>query len=130
MNASYSYSYQAPMSPAASMGMAVVEIAIAVLMIAAMWKIFTKAGQPGWAAIIPIYNIIVLLQVVGRPVWWIVLLLIPFVNIVIMIMIYNDLSKAFGKGIGTTLGLIVFPYIFFPILGFGKAAYMKPATAA
>jgi len=99
-------------------------VAIIVLMIASMWKIYAKAGQPGWAAIVPIYNIIVLLQIVKKPLWWIILCLIPLVNIIILIIIYNELSKAFGKGPGFTVGLILLGIIFFPILAFGDAKYM------
>ena len=106
-----------------------IELAITVLVIASLWKIFTKAGKPGWAAIIPIYNIIVLLQIVGRPIWWLILLLIPIVNIVIAIILAIDLAKAFGKGAGFGLGLIFLGFIFYPILGFGSATYTKPATA-
>jgi hypothetical protein len=58
-------------------------LAFMILMIAACWKIFTKAGQPGWAAIIPIYNWYVLCKIVGRPGWWVILLLIPFINFII-----------------------------------------------
>src|SRR5690606_16586713 len=71
-----------------------------VVLIAAMWKIFTKAGKPGWAAIVPFYNIIVLLEIVGRPLWWFVMLLIPLVNIVFAFLLTIDLAKSFGKGIG------------------------------
>lgn len=108
----------------------VISLAIAVVMIAAMWRLYTKAGEPGWAAIIPIYNIIVLLKIVGRPAWWIILYLIPLVNFVIMIMVYDGLSKSFGKGTGFTLGLIFLGPIFILILGFGSARYVGPAAGA
>ena len=99
---------------------------VAVILIIGFWKIFTKAGQPGWAAIIPIYNIIVLLEIIGRPTWWIILCLIPCVNIVALIMINLDLAKVFGKGSGFGIGLILLPIIFVPILGFGDATYTNP----
>jgi len=102
-------------------------IAFAILVIAAYWKIFVKAGQPGWASIIPIYNLFVLLKVVGRPWWWLLLMLVPFLNIVIMVIVLNDLSKAFGHGVGFTLGLIFLNVIFFLILGFGGDKYVGPA---
>ena len=89
-----------------------------------MWKVFTKAGKPGWAAIIPIYNVIVLLEIIGKPVWWFVLLLIPLVNFVIIIMVFNQLSRSFGRGVGMTLLLIFLPFIAFPVLGFGSAQYV------
>ncbi len=103
-------------------------LAVLVLMIAAGWKIFTKAGQPGWAVIVPIYNFIVLLKIIGKPTWWVVLLFIPFVNYVIIIWSYNLLSKSFGKDVGFTLGLIFLGFIFFPVLGFGSAEYQGPSA--
>lgn len=98
-------------------------IAVSVVMIAAMWKVFTKAGKPGWAAIIPIYNIIVLLSIAGKPTWWFILLLIPIVNLVIAILMYVALAEKFGKGGGFAMGLVFLGVIFFPILGFGGAQY-------
>lgn len=93
------------------------------------WRIFEKAGKPGWAAIIPIYNTIILLEIVGKPWWWILLFLIPGVNIVFAIWMVNLLSLSFGKGIGFTLGLIFLNAIFYPILAFGMAEYQGPAGA-
>ena len=98
-------------------------IALAVLVIAGLWKVFTKAGKPGWAAIIPIYNIIVLLEIVGKPLWWIVLFIIPLVNIVAAILVNVALAEKFGKGIGFAIGLILLPIVFIPVLGFGSATY-------
>lgn len=109
--------------------MSIFYLLILVVLIAAMWKIFTKAGKPGWASIVPFYNIIVLLEIVGRPLWWIVLMLIPFVNIVIGIILAIDLAKSFGKGGGFAAGLILLSFIFYPILGFGSAQYKGPAAA-
>jgi hypothetical protein len=105
-------------------------LAIIVVVIAGMWKVFTKAGQPGWAAIVPIYNIVILLKIVGRPVWWLVLLLIPFVNFVILILVSIDMAKSFGKGPGFGIGLWLLSFIFYPILGFGDAQYVGPAAGA
>jgi hypothetical protein len=96
---------------------------IGVVMIAAMWKIFTKAGKPGWASIIPIYNVIVLLDIAGKPVWWFILFLIPIVNFVMLILTYVALADKFGKGGGFAVGLIFLGIVFFPILGFGGAQY-------
>jgi len=104
-------------------------LVILVIVIAGYWKVFEKAGKPGWAAIIPIYNIIVLLEIVGRPIWWIILLLIPFVNFIVLIMLVHGLSTSFGKGVGYTLGLIFLPFIFMPILGFGDATYSGPSSS-
>ena len=103
-------------------------LAVTILMIAACWKIFTKAGQPGWAAIIPIYNWYILCKIVGRPGWWVILLLIPFINFIIGIILCIDLAKSFGKGVGFAIGLILLGIIFFPILGFGSAQYQGPAA--
>ena len=114
----------------APVGVLVVYGIIMVVMIAAMWKMFTKAGQPGWAAIIPIYNLIVLLQIAGKPVWWFILFLIPLVNFVIIILVSIDVAKAFGKGAGFGIGLWLLPFIFYPILGFGGAQYVGSGAAA
>jgi hypothetical protein len=104
-------------------------LAIGVVMIAALWKVFTKAGQPGWAAIVPIYNLIVLLNIVGKPLWWIILLMVPFVNIYAIFSIAIALAKSFEKSTGFGIGLVLLGIIFYPILGFGSARYMGPATA-
>jgi hypothetical protein len=93
------------------------------------WRIFEKADQPGWAAIVPIYNLVVLLRIVGRPMWWIILLLIPIVNFIAAAIIYIDLSKSFGKGTGFGIGLLLLGVIFGPILAFGDATYQGPAAA-
>ena len=105
-------------------------LVIVVVIIAGMWKMFKKANQPGWGALIPIYNFILLLKVAGKPVWWIILMLIPLVNIVISIMVYAAVAKNFGRGVGFTLGLIFLPFVFFPILGFGEARYNPVAAPA
>ena len=107
----------------------IIYLAIIILLIAAEWKIFTKAGKPGWAVIIPIYNIIVFLQIIGKPWWWIILLLIPIVNFIFLIWMINLLSKSFGKGTGFTIGILFLSIIFIPILGFGSASYVGPAGA-
>jgi len=101
----------------------VVYLAVIVIEIAALWQIFEKAGQPGWAAIIPIYNAYVLLKIVGRPVWWLLLFFIPLVNVIFEIIVANDLSKSFGRGVGFTVGLVLLGPIFIPVLGFGSARY-------
>ena len=103
-------------------------IAVIVLIVAALWRVFTKAKQPGWAAIIPIYNTYIQLKIVGRPWWWLLLMFIPFVNFIIAIIVANDLSKSFGKGVGTTLLLIFLPFIGFPMLAWGDATYHGPSV--
>ncbi len=133
---SYDYTYSTPTTDATSgaaagigMGLVLFYLALVVFFLVTMWKVFTKAGKPGWAAIVPIYNSIVLLEIVGRPIWWIVLMLIPFVNIVVAIIVTNDLAKSFGKTVGWTVGLILLPIIFYPMLAFGNAKYGGPAAA-
>jgi hypothetical protein len=88
--------------------------------------IFKKADKSAVAAFVPIWNTIVLLQIVGRPVWWIILLLIPFVNVIILIIVYLDLATAFGKRTGFGIGLILLTWIFMLILGVGSASYQGP----
>jgi hypothetical protein len=105
-------------------------LVIGVILIVAMWKVFTKAGQPGWAALIPIYNIYVLCKVAGRPGWWVILMLIPFVNFIIAIILCIDIAKNFGKGAGFGIGLAFLGFIFFPILGFGSATYQGGGAPA
>jgi hypothetical protein len=98
-------------------------LVFAVPVIAGMWKVFEKAGKPGWAAIIPIYNTIVLLEIAGKPIWWVLLLLIPCVGVVILLLALIDLSKNFGQSPAFAIGLFLLPFVFYPILGFGGARY-------
>lgn len=103
----------------------------AILIIAGMWRMFVKAGKPGWAAIIPFYNIYVLMEIVGRPGWWLILFFIPFVNIIVTLLVSIDLAKSFGKSAawGVIL-LFFFNAIGYLILGFGDARYEGPAAAS
>lgn len=101
----------------------IIYLAVIAFMIATMWTIFLKAGKPGWAAIIPIYNMLVLLEIAGKPWWWLLLMLIPVVNIVIAVLVFHNLSLSFGKGAGFTVGIILLGFIFLPILAFGDAKY-------
>jgi len=105
-------------------------LALVVFEVAALWKVFVKGGRPGWAAIIPIYNLYTLVSVVGRSGWWVILLLIPYVGFVFLIFVDIDLAKSFAKRTGFAVGLIFLPFIFIPILGFGPSAYVGPAGAA
>ena len=102
---------------------AVIIFTLFLLMLAGFWKICVKAGKKGWISLIPIYNRVVLLEIVGRPLWWIVLLFIPVVNIFVYITLIRRLASQFGKGTGFTVGMIFLPFIFLPILGFGTATY-------
>jgi hypothetical protein len=100
-----------------------------VLVVIGFWKVFTKAGQPGWAAIIPIYNTLVLLRIIGRPWWWLLLwLFVPIVAWVIYIIMMLNLAKSFGRGVGFGIGLILFPAIWGLILGFGSSQYVGPVA--
>jgi hypothetical protein len=114
-----------------AMGMVclLLEFALAIVAIAGMWTAFAKAGKPGWAAIIPIYNVVVMCEIAGKPIWWVILFLIPCVNIVIAVLLSLELAKSYGKGAGFGLGLAFLPFIFWPILGFGDARYHGPAPA-
>jgi hypothetical protein len=103
-------------------------LAVVVLILVSLWKIFEKAGKPGWAGIVPIYNIVVLLEIVGRPLWWIVLMLVPCVSLVVGIILCIDLAKSFGKDAGYGIGLALLGFIFFPMLAFGDARYVGPAA--
>ena len=87
------------------------------------WLIYVKAGKAGWASIVPIYSTIVLLQIVNKPWWFIFLFVVPFVQGIVTIWVTNLLSKSFGKGVGFTIGLIVLPFVFYPILGYGSSTY-------
>ena len=94
-----------------------------------MWRVYEKAGKPGWASLIPIYNYLVLVEIVGRPIWWFFLLFIPGVNAVIGVILLWDLNRSFGPSTGFFLGLVFLSAIFFPILGFGSARYLGPAAS-
>lgn len=107
---------------------------IVIITLASLWKVFTKAGKPGWAAIIPFYNLVVVLDIINKPRWW-VLLFIFFsfigqvgtaLSVILGIYVLFKLAEAFGRGTLFTIGLYVLPFIFFPILAWGKAEYKDP----
>ncbi|NBD12638.1 MULTISPECIES: DUF5684 domain-containing protein [Corallococcus] len=108
----------------------IIYLAVIGLAIAGIWKTFTKAGEPGWAAIVPFYNIYVMTKIVGRPAWWVVLAILPCVNIIALFIIGIDMAKSFGKGTGFGIGLALLGPIFYAILGFGDAQYQGPAAAS
>lgn len=105
---------------------AIVCLVVAVIVIVAMWKIFTKAGEPGWGAIIPIYNTYLMFKIAMGNGWLFLLLFVPVVNFVIEIMVMIKLAKAFGHGVGFGLGLIFLSPIFILILAFGSSDYIGP----
>ena len=94
-------------------------------MAAAHWKMFAKAGRPGWASLIPIYNTYVILRIAEKPGWWLILLFIPLVNLVVWILALAGLAANFGKKDGFVVGLLLLPIVFMPILGFGAAVYKE-----
>lgn len=107
----------------------VIWLGVMVTVFIAYWKVFVKAGRPGWAILVPFYNAYVFLKIAGRPGWWLLLFLIPLVNIVIGFIVTIDIAKSFGKGVGFAMGLIFLGPIFYAILGFGQAEYKGPAAA-
>lgn len=94
-----------------------------ILPIVPYWVVYSKCGKPGWACLVPIYNTLALLSIVGKPWWWLLLLCIPIVNLYCIIVVLNRLSVGFGHGVGFTIGLIFFPFIFLSILAFSKDKY-------
>jgi hypothetical protein len=118
-----------PLSSSASSSplFAIALIAMVLLSIAAMWRLFGKAGEAGWKCIVPIYGAVVMLRIVGRPWWWLVLLLVPVVNLIFGSIVCFDLAKAFGKGAGTGLGILLLGPIFILLLAFGDARYVGNA---
>jgi len=99
-------------------------LAVVVFLVASMWIVFTKAGQPGWACLIPFYNMYIMLKIAGKPGWWLLLFLIPVVNLIFLIITYIALATCFGKGAGFAIGMIFLPFVFFPMLAFGDAKYV------
>ncbi|MCX6316658.1 MAG: DUF5684 domain-containing protein [Bacteroidetes bacterium] len=94
--------------------------ALAILVIVAQWRVFEKAGQPGWASLIPIYNLYIMTKIAGKPSIWMLYFFIPFANIYFMVWLINMISKSFGKDEGFTAGLIFLGLFFWPILGFSR----------
>lgn len=105
-------------------------LGVIVSFLASMWTVFSKAGQPGWASIVPIYNAVVLLRIAVKPWWWVFLMLIPLVNIIFVLLVYVAICDNFGKGAGFAVGLLFLPFIFFPILAWSDAQYRPPSGAA
>ena len=109
---------------------ALIWLVVAVVMIAAGWKIFSKAGEAGWKILIPIYNIYIYLKIIGRPGWWLILFFIPFVNIIVAIVISIDLAKSFGRSeVFGVVWLFLISIVGHLILGFGSDKYVGPAAA-
>jgi len=100
-----------------------VQLAFSIAIIAGFWKVFTKAGQPGWAAIVPFYNVYVMLQIANKPAWWLILMFIPVANLIVAVLVSIAIAEKFGKSTGYGIGLALLGFIFYPMLGFGDAQY-------
>ena len=103
-------------------------LVLLVLVIVALWYVFTKAGKPGWAAIIPFYNAWAAWEVAGKPGWWMFLFFIPIVQLVFWVILCLQLAPRFSKGTGFAVGLVFLPFIFLPIMGFDSSKYIPPAA--
>jgi len=101
-----------------------IALVISVFVIAVMWRVFIKAGHPGWGVLIPFYNVVLMLRIAGKPGWWLIFFFIPVINLVVQIVMTIDIAKNFGKGGWFAAGLIFLPIIFFPILAFGDSVYI------
>ncbi len=117
-SASYSYSTSSD-SPVGSF----IWILVGVVMLVASWKIFEKAGVAGWKSLVPFYNMYLLVQIVGKPTWWFLLMFVPFANLVVYVLIQWNLARVFGKSDLFGLGLIFLPPVFMLMLGFGQDTY-------
>lgn len=126
MEENYYYESESYADPAIVFTMLAFFGALALIGIISQWRIFQKAGKPGWASLVPLYNLYVHLKIVGKPGWWMLLMLIPLVNLYIAIKATHLLSKSFGKDVGFTLGLLFLPFLFFPILAFSGTQYQGP----
>lgn len=113
-----------------SLPVILVSLAIGVLMLVAVWKVFAKAGEPGWASLIPFYNTYVEFRMAGYNPWLFLLLLVPVVNIVLALLVSYKIGETFGKGpVFNIVWMVLFPVVGWLILGFGDAQYRRPAAA-
>ena len=104
-------------------------VALVVLMVVSMWKVFEKAGQKGWKSIIPIYNYIIMLRIIKKPEWLVFFIFVPVASLILAFIVFYNMAKAFGKGTGFALGLVLLPFIFFPVLAFSQAKYTVPTES-
>jgi hypothetical protein len=118
----------AALSAGAMAIISIVYLAVFALIIVSMWKLFVKAGKPGWASIVPIYNSYQVTQIAGRPWWWLLLMLIPFAGIVFAVIIVVDFVKSYGKSTGFALLALFLPFVAYPIMALDKnVVYRGPA---
>jgi len=108
----------------------IIPLAISVIVIMGFWKAFVKAGKPGWACLVPIYNFIVILEIANKPTWWFILLFVPVANIVVIFLVSIEVAKNFGKSTGFGIGLALVGGIFWPILGFSDAKYIGDGASS
>jgi hypothetical protein len=99
-----------------------------VSMAISLWRVFEKAGRPGWAALVPFYNLVILMEIVGRPVWFAFLFLVPLVNLAVAVLVGMDLSRSFGREPLFGVGLALLGFICLPMLAFGDATYRGPSA--
>ncbi|WP_309135488.1 DUF5684 domain-containing protein [Cellulomonas sp.] len=107
----------------------VASVVVYVVVAIALAGVFRKAGEPAWQAFVPVLNTLVLLRVAGRPLWWFLLLLVPVLNVVVLVVVWNDVSRSFGRGPGFTVGLVLLPVVFLYVLWLGDSTYRGPAAA-
>jgi len=111
-----------------------IELVLLVAYVAGLWAVFDKAGEPGWAAIVPFYNAYLICKIAGRPGWWWAVVFIPFVGgliwLFLSLLVSLDMAANFGKSQGFGIGLWLLGFIFYPILGFGDASYGRRAQRA
>ncbi|HAM36630.1 MAG TPA: signal peptidase I [Elusimicrobia bacterium] len=102
-------------------------LAVAILTIAGTWQVFVKAGKPGWGCLIPIYNLYLMIKIAGRPGWWLILACIPLINLIVLFILPFDIARNFGRSASFGLGLLLLPFVFYPVLGLGDAQYLAPS---
>lgn len=119
--------YYLPMAGASFGALMLFGLLLTLVAIIGAWKVYCKAGKPGWSVLIPFYNTYVLLEIIGRPWWWLLLLLIPVVNLVLIFIMMFELARSFNKSPVFAMGLIFLQPVFLLILGFGSAEYSGTA---
>ena len=120
-----------PVGISSSLVIAIVAVALVLFVFNRIcwWRILTKAQRPGWAVLVPVYSIIVRLQMLGKPIWWILILMIPPANLILFVLMVVALAEVFDRSIGFAIGLLLLGPVFLPILAFGDAAYQKPDSS-
>lgn len=112
---------------AGSIVYSLIVLAIAIVVLVGLWKVFEKAGKPGWGAIVPFYNLYCLFDMTFGTGWLFLLMFIPCVGQIMLIIMWVKLAMAFDKGVAFGIGILFLPFIFVPMLGFGDAQYVGPS---